>query len=164
MAQLGQEFDAEQVAPGGSFDPLPNGKYVAAIVESEWQKTKAGTGHMLRLTLEVLEGEYKGRKFWDNLNLDNPNAQAVEIAQRTLSAICHACGVLRVKDSSELHNIPMLVKVKVTQDGEYEPRNEVKGYAAVAGATIATPAPKAAPKPSGRPAAAPWAKPAETAA
>lgn len=163
MAQLAQEFDAETVAPRGDLDPIPQGKYIVAIIESEWAATKKGDGHMVKLTLEVLEGEYKGRRVWDNLNLANPNQQAVEIAQRTLSSICHACGVLRVKDTSELHNIPMLAKVVVKQEPGYEPRNEVKGYAAVAGAALTPPA--STPKPAGtRPAQAPWAKKAGEAA
>jgi hypothetical protein len=165
MAQMGETFDATAVAPAGSFDALPNGKYIAAIIDSEWKATKAGTGHMLRLTLEVLDGEYKGRKFWDQLNLQNPNQTAVEIAQRTLSAICHATGVLQLKDSSQLHNIPMLVKVTVSQQDGYEPRNEVKGYAAVAGASLTAPAATSVAKAAaGRPAAAPWAKAKEAAA
>jgi len=160
MASLGDGFDATTVEPRGEFDVLPNGKYVAAIIDSEWKPTKAGTGHYLAMTLEVLDGECKGRKFWDQLNLQNPNQQAVEIAQRTLSTMCHATGVLQLKDSSQLHNIPMLVKVVVKQQDGYDPKNEVKGYAALGGATLTPPAAKPAAKPTtGRPAAAPWAKP-----
>ncbi len=54
-----------------------------------------------------------GRKLFDRLNLVNANAQTVEIAQRTLSAICHATGRLQVQDSEDLHLIPMLADVTV---------------------------------------------------
>jgi hypothetical protein len=37
----------------------------------------------------------------------------VEIAQRTLSAICHATGKMQVTDSEQLHLIPMLADVTV---------------------------------------------------
>jgi hypothetical protein len=159
MAQFGETFDATTVEPKGSADPLPNGKYVMAIIDSEWKTTKAGTGNMLKLELEVVDGEHKGRKCWDQLNLNNPNPQAVEIAQRTLSSICHATGQFQVKDSTQLHNIPMLVKLVVKQDGEYEPRNEVKAYAAVGGALLASPStPKASRPTPGQPPIAPWAK------
>ena len=69
--------------------------------------TKAGTGQMLWLDLEVLEGPLQGRHVYDQLNLINPNPTAEEIAQRTLCAICHAVGKLRVSDSEELHFLPM---------------------------------------------------------
>ena len=79
--------------------------------------TKAGGGELLEIELEILEGEYARRHLWDRLNLVNANQQAVEIAQRTLSAICHATGVLRVNDSEALHFKPMLVTVKVLPAG-----------------------------------------------
>ena len=55
----------------------------------------------------------QGRKIFDRLNLVNASAQTVEIAQRTLSAICHATGRLQVQDSAELHLIPMIADVTV---------------------------------------------------
>jgi hypothetical protein len=63
--------------------------------------------------LDILDGEHKGRKIFDQLNLVNPNPTTVEIAQRTLSAICHATGKMQVSDSEELHLIPMTIQVTV---------------------------------------------------
>ena len=54
-----------------------------------------------------------GRKLFDRLNLVNASAQTVEIAQRTLSAICHATGRMQVQDSQELHLIPMIADVTI---------------------------------------------------
>ena len=111
MAQLGATFDATTVEPVKPFELLPPGKYVAQIVASELRPTKDGQGQLLWLELDVLEGALAGRKVFDRLNLVNSNPQTVEIAQRTLSAICHATGRLQVQDSEELHLIPMLVDV-----------------------------------------------------
>ena len=61
----------------------------------------------------MLDGPYKGRKLFDRLNLVNANPQTVEIAQRTLSAICHATGRMQVQDSEELHLIPFIADVQV---------------------------------------------------
>jgi len=119
-------FNAEEIQPD-SFDALPAGWYEVMIVESENKETKAGTGSYLQLTLEVVSGEHRGRKLWDRLNLDNPNSTAVEIAQKTLSAICRAVGVLRPQDSAELHDKLMLAKV-ISKKYEGEDRNEIKGY------------------------------------
>ncbi len=60
----------------------------------------------------MIDGPYKNRLLWSRLNLDNPNAQAVQIAQGELSAICRAVGVMQPKDSIELHNLPLLITVK----------------------------------------------------
>ena len=123
------DFNANTVEPATDFEAIPAGKYVAAVVASEMKPTKAGTGNYLELTFEVLEGEFKGRKLWARLNLDNPNALAVKIARSELSALCRAVGVMEPKDSCELHNLPLVITVKQKADAEGEVRNEVKGYA-----------------------------------
>lgn len=122
-------FDASQEEPNEGFDPVPSGWYLCVVSDSEMKKTKAGTGEYLKLTFEIIEGEYKGRKLWAQLNLDNPNAQAVQIARGELSALCRAIGVLVPKDSCELHDRPLLVKAKlVKRQDTGEMKNEVGGY------------------------------------
>jgi len=129
MANL-NGFDARTVDPASTFDPLPAGKYVVAVTGSEMKPTKAGDGSFLELKFEVLEGEHKGRNVWARLNMNNPNAVAVKIARSELSAICHAVGVMAPKDSVELHNIPLMITVKLKKrDDTGELANEIKGYA-----------------------------------
>jgi hypothetical protein len=128
MANL-NNFNANNVDPATDFEPIPAGKYLAVITESETKATKSGNGSYLELTFEVIEGEFKGRKLWARLNLNNPSEQAVRIARSELSAICRAVGVMEPKDSAELHNLPLVVAVKQKADAEGEVRNEIKGYA-----------------------------------
>lgn len=162
MADLGGNFDATGVEPKQDFETLPPGEYPVVIVKSEMKPTKAGTGKYLEIEMDVADGPMKGRKVWDRLNLQNPNAQAVEIANRTLAAICHAVGVMNVSDSEQLHARPMIAVVKVKPaDGQYGPSNEVSTYKPLGGA--AQPAPAAAPALAAAPAAqaaqpstAPW--------
>ena len=104
MADL-SGFDATQVEPAASFEPVPAGKYLATIVESEMKSTKSGTGNYLQLTFEIREGPHQGRVLWSRLNLQNPNPTTVQIAQAELSSICRATGVLTPSDSVELHNL-----------------------------------------------------------
>ena len=128
MADL-NGFDARTVEPVADFEAIPAGKYPAAITESEMKPTKAGTGHYLQLTFTILDGEYKNRILWARLNLDNPNQTAVKIAKAELSAICRSVGVMAPKDSQELHNLPLLITVKVKKRSDTgELTNEVKGY------------------------------------
>jgi len=129
MANL-NGFNASEVEPTSNFEPLPAGKYLAAITESEMKPTKTGSGKYLQLTFTVIDGPYKNRILWARLNLDNPNRTAVEIARKELSAICHAVGVMTPKDSVELHGLPMVVTVgckKREDTGDIT--NEIKGYA-----------------------------------
>lgn len=129
MADL-HGFDANRVDPATNFDPLPAGKYLAAITESEMKPTKAGTGNFLQLTFQVLDGPQRGRLLWARLNLDNPNATAVQIARAELSAICRAVGVMAPKDSVELHNLPLVITVRCKKRADTgEITNEISGYA-----------------------------------
>lgn len=138
MANLGGNFDATQVAPSEGFDVLPAGDYLAAIAKSEKRDAKAGNGGAyINLEFEVMDGPARGRRFWTMLNLWNANAIAVEIAQRELSAICHACGKLRVSDTEELHGIPMLVRLKIKSDKQYGDKNEVVSFKPANGAAPA---------------------------
>jgi hypothetical protein len=129
MANLGN-FNAHEVDPTSQFDPVPAGKYLAVISASEQKETKSRKGSYLELTFEIVEGDYKGRKLWARLNLDNPNETAVKIARAELSAICHATGVMQPKDSMDLHDLPLTITVKCKKrDDTDEMTNEIKGYA-----------------------------------
>ncbi|AVM76228.1 MULTISPECIES: DUF669 domain-containing protein [Rhodospirillales] len=165
MANLGN-FDATTVDPAKSADVLPPGKYVVQIVASEMRVTKDGMGQYLWLELDVLEGDSLGRKLFDRLNLVNNNPSTVEMAQRTLSAICHATGRMQVQDSEELHLIPMLADVRVQPPkngyGEsntirYQPLDQAAAPAPATRPATVTPSAKPATQSAQpRPATAPW--------
>ena len=102
---------------------MPANEYMAAITGSEFKATNAGDGSYLSLEYTILEGEFVNRKVWDNLNLDNPNAKAVTIAQANLGAICKACAASannpqleQPSDSSDLHDIPIMIKLAIKGD------------------------------------------------
>jgi len=152
MANL-SGFNASEVEPASTFDPIPAGKYLAAITESEMKPTKNGGGQYLQLTFQILEGPHKGRNVWARLNLHNPNATAVQIAKQELSAICRAVGVLTPRDSTELHSLPLVITVKCKKRSDSdELANEVRGYAPKAAAP-AIGQPQQAPTTSNTP---PW--------
>jgi hypothetical protein len=144
---------------------LPPGKYTVQIVNSEMRPTSNGLGQYLWLELDVLDGEHAGRKLFDRLNLVNANTQTVEIAQRTLSAICHATGKMQVTDSEQLHLIPLQADVTVqppkngygeTNKIRYRPLDQTPAAPkAAAPPRPQQPAP-AKPAPSGGFANAPW--------
>lgn len=119
-------FDAKNEEPV-NFDVLPAGEYDAVIVNSEVKPTKTG-GKMLKLQLQIMNGQFQNRMLFDNLNLWNSSEKAVQIARGTLSAICRAVNVLTPKDSSELHGKPLRIKVAVEKTDDYGEQNRVKAY------------------------------------
>ena len=153
-------FNASEIAPSAGFTPIPAGKYVAVINDSEMKPTKSGGGHYLQFEFEIIEGDYAGRKLWARLNLDNPNPDAVHIARADLSAICHAVNILTPTDSVELHNLPLVIVVKCRKNLEDEIVNEIKGYAArdTAGQSPAAALAAPASAPAAAKPAAPWVR------
>ena len=160
MAIFTQTFDANTIEPNVGFGVCPAGKHLSQIVASEMRPTKDGRGQYLFLELDILEGPFAGRKLFDRLNLVNDNPDTVDIATRTLSSICRATGQMQVKDSEQLHLIPLIADVRVRppkgQYGEsnsirYLPRNAAapaaaaRAPAAYAGAPATATAPKMAP-------------------
>ncbi len=149
MADL-RGFDANQVEPSSDFEPIPAGKYPAVITDSEMKPTKNGTGNYLQLAFQIIDGAFKNRLLWARLNLDNPNATAVQIARAELSAICRAVGVLAPSDSAELHNLPLVIHVRCKKRPDTgELTNEIKGYAKKE-------IPPATPQPAAVSTTAPW--------
>ena len=151
-------FNAEEVEPSSSFDPIPAGWYKAIVSNSEMKPTRDGYGEYLSLTLQVIEGQYENRLVFARLNLKNANDKAVDIARKDLAAICRAVGVMSPQSSEELHDIPLMVKVKVRPaQGEYDASNDVGGYKADEGTDFTPPPPPKAATPAA-PAKKPWQK------
>ena len=124
------EFNADDVEiVDEDFSPLPPGDYPVIVEDSEFRDTKAGDGKYLFLQLSVIDGHGKNRKLFDRLNLDNPNAQAVEISKKQLASLCRAAGKQKITDSGELHDIPVVARVEIRKGSNgYEDSNDIKGY------------------------------------
>ena len=145
MASLGQTFDASSIEPSNGYEIYPPGKYLAQITHSEMRVTKDGNGQYLYLELDILEGQYAGRKLFDRLNLVNANPDTVQIAQRTLSSICRAVGKLQVSNSEQLHLIPLIADVRVRPPkGMYGESNSIR-YLPRSGVSQPAATPAAAP-------------------
>ena len=130
MARLPQPANTEGNNEGlDNFIPLPAGDYIAQITQSQYKETKAKDGIYLQLIWKVVSGEYKGRTIFDNLNLDNPNKVAVEIANKSLNSICQACDKVGVQDSEELHGIPCKLTLIIQKATTTQPAgNNIRGY------------------------------------
>lgn len=158
MAQLA--IDTSRHAPDEASEDLPPGNYLAAITESDVRPNRNNTGQVLKLVLSILDGPHKGRKAFDNLNIQHQNAQAQAISLSRLSAICHALGKPNaiLRDSVELHDQPLCIIVKPRKNGG---GTEVKGYKAAKEAAPVVAAAPVAPTPPSTPqgpsSSVPWA-------
>lgn len=152
-------FNADTVAPSTGFDLLPNGTVAkAAIIEAEDKTTTAGTGQYLALTIEIIEGEFRGRKLWHNLNLQNPSEKAQQIAAAELSAICLAIATPRPTGNGDLMNKPFQITVGIEKRKDTgDDQNRIKKFAPVGGTNAAASSLQSgkAAAPAGKPA---WAK------
>ncbi|GHC61356.1 DUF669 domain-containing protein [Limoniibacter endophyticus] len=133
MARLGATFNAqEHDTEQRDYAELPNGIYQLEIEASEVAQTKTGSGTILKTTNVVIEPEeFKGRKIFNNYNLENINPQAQEIGQKQFASLCRAIGLQSVDDSEELHFRAFTVKVglgKPSKDGQHPARAEIKRY------------------------------------
>jgi hypothetical protein len=159
MTDLSQYTDYE-AAPNGDFEPIPNGVYVAQIVEGEIANTKSG-GVMVKWTWKIEEGEHAGRLIWHNINLVNSNPKAQQIGQAEQAAIRAAIGKPTAASTEDYCFIPCLIRVglEIDKSGQYKPKNKVEAVkpltqnvtafagAMNAGATSAPPARPASPPP-----------------
>ena len=153
-------FNANEIEPSSYFDAIPAGKYLAVITRSDKIETKDKKGQFLLLEFEIVEGDYKNRKLWSRLNINNKNPETVRIANADLAAICRAVNVMQPRDSSELHNLPLTIIVKCRKNQDDEIVNEIKGYApkaSLSGAVTAAPATTAPVNASGN-SQPPWAR------
>lgn len=155
MANLGTTFDPSAVSD--DYELIPEGNYLAQIIDSDVATTKAGTGTYAKLVWKIDGGPANGRQLIDQITLSNPNAQAVDIGQRQLKRLLNALGLGPIQDTTQLHWRPAMIKVGVKPaEGQYRSSNTVRGYEPVQGvaatSTAASPAaaaPGRAPLPGG---------------
>lgn len=127
MAHLG--FNPGAVEPSTPTGLLPKGRYIVICEKSEVKPTKKGTGHILALQFVVQEGDYKKRKIFDNINIQNENHVAQRIGQQHLAAFCHAIGITQLDNSYQLHGIPVEIELGVQEaKNGWEAKNVIKGF------------------------------------
>lgn len=137
MAKMKKAFnpkgvDTSSKGGDGDFELLPNGVYDVSIIETDYKQTNRGDGHYIALTFEVQGPTHEGRRVWANLNVDNPNPKAVEIAERDLAKILNATGFEGdMEDTNDILGAVLRVKLgKEEGKGEYKARNKVINYEA----------------------------------
>lgn len=118
-------FNAHAVDPASGSSQFPVGRWPVVIKSSTRTavKDKPNFG-FLALNCEIIDGPHKGVNGVYRLNLWNESAQACEIAQKQLSAICHVTNTFTLADQtnmcSELFGKPFCIVVsQQTADPRY---------------------------------------------
>ena len=141
----------------GEFPALPAGEYKACLIEIGDKDNpsraltiaKNGKGEFLRTVWEIVYGEYKGRKLFENLQLkrygkEEKDKRTMGIANGKLSKMCHAAGIHGgLKDTNQLLNKPpVLITLKVkAASGNYEASNEIVDWKEIVASNPAPTAP-----------------------
>lgn len=121
----------------GAFVVLPAAKYKACLVADELKDNSQNTGKILKVTLQIMEGQFAGETLTDHINITNPNPKAQAIGQGTLKRICNLCGVpYPPQDTAGLMGKPMGIDVKVEKftsntTGKELESNKIRSYGPV---------------------------------
>jgi len=148
MAKLSIDLDSIALQESGGWQSLPEGEYRVMITDSKLKPNSKGTGDVLTLFLQVLDGDGAGTEIRDYLSVRHQNETAQRIAQQTLKQIASAIGLVGVlSDSDVLHGIPLRAAItQVEADSGYGDadgmQNRVAGYSAASDASV--PAPQSA--------------------
>lgn len=135
MAFLNETFNINEMPVNeSSFEPLPAGWYNCTISGAELKTTKNGTGQYIAVKYDITGPTHQGRVVFGNLNIRNQNTKAEEIGRQQLGDLMRSIGVDRVQDTDQLIGGSLQIKLAIQTSEGYDPRNDVKGYKAIAGA------------------------------
>lgn len=65
---MGINFKKVAETSSGSFDPLPENRYIVTVENAELKTASTGN-EMIGVQFNVADGEFKGRKLWHNFTL-----------------------------------------------------------------------------------------------
>ena len=124
MANINLDYDLGDVAT--DFEPLPSGQYYAKIVNpDDFTLTESQSGKpMIKVAWTVMEGEYEGRKVFDNIVLS---------IDWKVKQYCVAAGIESGSslDTDDFIGLEGLIQV-VQQEYKGETRNNIKTVLAAA--------------------------------
>lgn len=121
-------YDPNQAQQVSDNDILPAGEYKILVTGVEDRESRNG-GNYLKLTLTVIDGRYKSFQIFDNINYNNSNPKAVEMAYRTLKRIskCIWGRDDQPFSSQDLIGKKLTIQTKIEENGDFQ-NARVKNY------------------------------------
>jgi len=130
MANLDETFTVDSLprSTKGNYEVLPAGWYTAYIKSAEIKTTKTGTGKYIAVRYDITGPTHAGRMIFGNLNINNPNPKAEEIARQQLGELMRAIGLSSVQDTDQLIGGSLSIKLGVRESEQYSSSNDVKSF------------------------------------
>ena len=156
MAKMNFDASAVELDDGeyttSKYDiPVPEGSYLAEIVDQNEKENDKKTGRYVHVKWEIAEGEHLGRWIPEWINYIHESETAQRIAAKQLKKLCDALGIDKMTDTeAQLQGKRAILTVGI--DRRDKSRNAVFDYAPVQ-QSAPTPAPEAE-----APASRPWNK------
>lgn len=116
ITKLGFNANNVDTTQADIYAPIPNGEYVSIIQGSELKRNKDDTGSYINFKFQIVEGQYKGRLIWSIANIIHVDKEKEARGRVQLAIVCKAVGVPEPRDTTELHNIPLVIVIKVEKD------------------------------------------------
>lgn len=116
-----------------TYSPVPAGDYEIMITEVKEMQSKEGKAYVT-LVSEIVKGEYKGRKIFDNLYITSENPKAVNIAKKKLNDIAKALDLVVIKEEGDIKHKMINVSLYIDKDQ----KNQVREYKQYSNSTFAS--------------------------
>jgi len=101
------------------FPAIPAGLYSAIIYETEYKDNSKGTGMVLVLKYQIIDGPLNGRKINQFINAKHENKVAENIGKKQMNFVLDALDLNELTDTEILHNKPLLIDIKMTGDEDF---------------------------------------------
>lgn len=120
MSDLGFTLDVNEYAN----DVLPKGTYKARIFGAEFKESKTSNLKYLSVTFKI---EANGALLSEAFCIYHPG-DVKTFAMQKLARLCKACGLSALRNTEDLLNYIVNVKLDIDKNAEYGDQNIVKGY------------------------------------
>ena len=123
--------DIEEIEGGPNKKLLPDGQYLAGVVDLAMMPYKNLDGEYLSVTFEVMHDEYDGLRLYEIFNLFHPTSKkAVNFSKYKFAELVKSTG-LNLEDFenfNELLNKTTIVKVYTESSKEWGDKNKIDQF------------------------------------
>lgn len=118
---------------GGNFDPVPAGDYLVEIEKFE-ETTSTSGNQMIKATFKIVEGEYEGRKIFDNYVL---NQNSLWKLKSLFVALGEDVSGMAEFSPDDFVGKKFLATVSIEESAGYDPTNRIKKHKKAPGVVLA---------------------------
>jgi hypothetical protein len=124
---------------GSSFDPIPEGRYNLTVDKAELTTAKDSGNPMIKATLKILDGDFKGRLVWDNFVLTDKSLWKLKgILEAIGSNIAESVNATEQDIANALQGAKVNAWLEIRIGPNDQTSNTVKNYAKITEETVAS--------------------------